>query len=62
MVIMDGDVHLTFDDGRYKQYQWRTEEDGKLKTAIKKVKNAPIEIDVSNINRYILFLFLFLFI
>ena len=31
-VIIDGNIHLVFDDGRYKQYQWRTEEDGKVKT------------------------------
>ena len=31
-VIIDEKIHLVFDDGRYKQYQWRTEEDGKLKT------------------------------
>ena len=31
--IDDNDnIHIVFDDGRYKQYQWRTEEDGKVKT------------------------------
>ena len=30
--IIDGNIHVVFDDGRYKQYQWRTDEDGKIKT------------------------------
>ena len=30
--IDENEIHVVFDDGRYKQYQWRTENDGKTKT------------------------------
>ncbi len=30
--IDEDELHVVFDDGRYKQYQWRTEDDGKTKT------------------------------